>query len=351
MSRFKIQRPDEKRRARKRTTSAFIVLAVLLLPFLLGGGWLWFQVHAFGDPGKKVVIEITKGSGVSDIGRILEDKDVVRSSTAFALYSKFARRGPYQAGQYTMRTNIDASDAADVLEKGPTINYDKFTIIPGERLVDVQANVDKLPTMTSDGFQAVLDAHEFSSRYQPTPETSPEGLMLPETYSITDSESEADIIRRSMEEFDARAQNNGLEGNFRGFTPYQIITIASLIEKEARYADDRPLIASVIYNRLSSDMPLQIDATVLYGLGRASGSLTNADLQTDTPFNTYLHKGLVPTPISMISMDSLRAALNPADSTYLYYVLIDAETGKHAFANTYTEHLQNIETAKANGAL
>ena len=351
MSKFKIHKPQEKIRARKRTTATLIVVFILLLPFLFGGGWLWFQIHAFGDPGSKVTIEITQGSGVSEIGSILEKNDVVRSGTAFAFYSKFARRGPYQAGQYEMQKNIDASQAASILEKGPIINYDKFTIIPGERLVDVKSNVDKLPKMTAEGFQAILDTGVYKSRYQPEGSSNLEGLLLPETYQISTTETEDDIIRRSLQEFDARAQNNGLSGDFKGLTPYQLITVASLIEKEARFADDRPLIASVIYNRLAAGMPLQIDATVLYGLGRSSGSLSNADLKTDTPYNTYTRKGLVPTPISMISMESLRAALNPADTSYLYYVLINPDTGEHAFAKTYEEHLKNIEQAKANGAL
>lgn len=351
MSKFKIQRPQEKKRARKRTIASFVVVGILLLPFVFGGGWLWFQINAFGNPGKTVSIEIPQGSGLSEIGNVLEQKNVVRSGTAFAFYSKFARRGPYQAGQYKMRTNIDASQAASVMEKGPIINYDKFTIIPGQRLVDIKLNVDKLPKMSAEGFQTFVDAGTFRSKFQPEGSTNLEGLLLPETYQISSTESEGDIIRRSMQEFDARATNVGLEGNYNGFTPYQIITIASLIEKEARYSKDRKIIASVIYNRLAKDMPLQIDATVLYGLGRASGSLSNSDLATDTLFNTYTRKGLVPAPISMISMDSLQAALNPSNTNYLFYVLSDAKTGKHAFANTYEEHLINIQKAQDNGAL
>lgn len=351
MSKFKIQRPDEKQRARKRNFATFTVVILLLLPFILGGAWFWLQLNTLGSPGKVVSVDIPKGSGVSAIGSILEKNSVVKSGSAFSIYSKLARRGPYQAGQYEMPTNIDASQAATILEKGPKINYDAFTIIPGERLVDVQAKVDDLPNMTAEGFQSVLDSHRYVSKFQPTPETSAEGLLLPETYSISSSETEADLIRRAMEEFDARASANGLTGSFNGYSAYQLITIASLIEKEARYSEDRPKIASVIYNRLAQGMPLQIDATVLYGLGRSGGSLSIGDLKVDTPYNTYIHTGLVPTPISMISMDSLRAALNPADTDYLYYVLIDSKTGQHAFSKTYDEHLQNIEKAKQNGAL
>lgn len=351
MSKLKIERPDEKRRVRKRNLIAIACVLVLLTPFIVGGGWLWFQVNAFGDPGKEVTIDIAKGSSTSTIGSILENHKVVRSGSAFAVYSKLARRGPYQAGQYEIATNISASQAARILEKGPKINYEAFSIIPGQRLADVGANVDELPNMSGEKFLSLSQSGEFVSKFLPEGSTNLEGLLLPETYSISDTETEGDILRRAMEEFDARAQANGLSGEQHGLTTYQLIIVASLIEKEARYVDDRPMIASVIYNRLGINMRLQIDASVIYGQGRGSGAPTSAELKQDTPFNTYTRAGLPPTPISMISMASLRAALDPAESEYLYYVIKNSQTGEHAFAKTYDEHLANIEKAKASGDL
>ena len=351
MSKFKIQTLSEKLRARKRTRATLIVVLVLLLPFLIAGSWFWLQINPITGAGEKVEFVIERGSGTSAIGEILEKNGVVNSGTAFAYYSKLARRGPYQAGTYELNKNLGARDAATVLEKGPIVNYDSFTIIPGQRLIDVKTNVAKLPNLSEQGFQTGLDSGAFRSKFQPEQVTTLEGLLLPETYSISTSETESDIIRRSLQEFDARATANGLAGDYNGYSAYEIIVIASMIEKEARFEGDRKLIASVIYNRLSKDMLLQIDATVLYGLGKSGGSLSLADLKVDGPYNTYINKGLVPTPISMISMSSLRAALNPEPSTFLYYVLKDAKTGEHAFANTYQEHLANIEKAKQDGAL
>ncbi|MFN8015189.1 MAG: endolytic transglycosylase MltG [Acidimicrobiia bacterium] len=351
MSRFKIQKKNEKVRARKRNIATLLAILFLLMPFILGSFWLWYQISAFGDPGKAIAIEIPKGTSTTGIGKVLEKNNVVRSGTAFAIYSKLKSRGPFQAGQYKIKTNISAAQAASVLEKGPIINYDNFTIIPGQRLQDIKSYVGKLPNMTADKFQEILDSNKYRSKFQPDGVNNLEGFLLPETYQISTTENEEDIIRRSLQEFDARAQNNGLDGEVNGLNPYQIITLASLIEKEAQRDDERAKIASVIYNRLSINMPLQIDASVLYGLGRGSGSLTTKDLKTNTPFNTYTNKGLPPSPISMISMKSLGAALNPETTEYLYYVLIDKKTGKHAFSKTYQEHLANIEIAKQNGAL
>lgn len=350
MSKLKLEVPEEINRSRHRTRITLIVVLVLLTPFIFSGIWLYVNVNGIGSKGKLTSIEIKSGAGTSDIGKLLEDKGVVRSGKAFAVYTKLGRRGPYQAGQYDINKNLGASAAADVLEKGPKINYEQFTILPGERFVDVAKKIDAMPNMSKLGLEDALRVNQFKSKFSPEGSTNLEGLLLPETYSMTDKETEADIIRRSLQEFDARASANGLTSK-NDLTTYQIIIVASLIEREARYSKDRPKIASVIYNRLAIDMRLQIDATVLYGLGRSSGPLKSDELKKDTPYNTYTRNGLVPTPISMISMDSLRAALNPADTNYLYYVLSDSKTGQHAFSDTYEGHLQNIQKSKSSGDL
>lgn len=350
MSKLKIEHKEERSRIRKRNKAVIIVVVLLLSPFLIGGAWLWFQVNAFGSAGEGVKIEISSGTGTSEIGEILQENNIVRSGSAFAIYSRL-KGNIYQAGLYEMPKNISAGKAASILQEGPQINYEKFTILPGQRLTDVRNNVDELPEMSGTVFDELIASEQYRSRFLPEGSNNLEGLLLPETYSISATESEANIIQRSLQEFDARAQTNGLSGDFNGLSAYEIIIVASLIEKEARFSDDRPLIASVIYNRLAIGMRLQIDATTIYGQGRSGGGPSPAENQIDGPFNTYTRNGLPPTPISMISMDSLRAALNPADSDFLFYVLKDRDTGEHAFGKTFEEHRANIERAKATGDL
>jgi UPF0755 protein len=136
-----------------------------------------------------------------------------------------------------------------------------------------------------------------------------------------------------------------------GLSPYQAVIVASMIQGEAKLDVDRPLISAVIDNRLRADMPLQIDATVRYARGPSvTGRLTDADFARASPYNTYQVKGLPPTPIMTVAEVSLRAALATADVPYLYYVVIDAN-GKHAFATTYQQHLQNIAEARRKGLL
>jgi UPF0755 protein len=151
--------------------------------------------------------------------------------------------------------------------------------------------------------------------------------------------------------FDAHARKLGLTADVNGHSAYDIIKVASLIESEAKVPQDRPLIASVIYNRLVANMPLQIDSTVIYARGNpANRSLALKDLKIKSPYNTYLHAGLPPTPIGSTSDASLRAAMAPAQTTYLYYVLAGKD-GHHAFATTYEEQQQNIEAARKLGLL
>ena len=351
MARLKITKPKEKKRVKKRNRKTLIGISIFLIPILIFSAYMWYSISAIGSPGKKMTLNITSGSSTALIGDVLEKNDIINSGTAFTFYSKLAGRGPYQAGQYEFRKNIGASVAADILEKGPVISYDKFTIIPGQRLSEISKNVGKLPGLSSHAFEVIASEGDYRSKYMPEGINNLEGFLLPETYQVSSGENEGDIIRNSLQSFETRAELNGLSVPFRNLTAYQVVTVASLIEKEARFPGDRDKIASVIYNRLAINMPLQIDATVLYGLGRSSGSLSKKDLATDTPYNSYLYKGIPSTPISMISMASLKAALNPADTQYLYYVLTDKKTGEHKFARTYEEHLANIADSKARGVL
>ncbi len=136
----------------------------------------------------------------------------------------------------------------------------------------------------------------------------------------------------------------------RGLTPYQVLVVASMVQEEAKLERDRPLIASVIDNRLRLPMRLQIDATVLYALQVRKASNTAADRATPSPYNTYLHAGLPPTPIGAVAKASIVAALHPATTDYLYYVVAGTD-GHHAFATTYAQHLKNVQAARRAGLL
>jgi UPF0755 protein len=190
------------------------------------------------------------------------------------------------------------------------------------------------------------------SKYQPASVRSLEGLLAPDTYAFLPNASATDVLQRLTHRFDEIADGIDLSGGAAriGRTPYDVIKVASLIQSEIKLAADGPKVASVVYNRLDRGMPLQIDATVLYAIGRRSASNTAAERASTSPYNTYRVRGLPPTPIATVTRASLLAALRPATTTFLYYVLAGHD-GHHAFASTYAEHLRNVAAARAAGLL
>src|SRR5207344_622789 len=174
----------------------------------------------------------------------------------------------------------------------------------------------------------------------------------PDTYQLIKKGLTADlVIRRMLQQFDTEAAAIDLSGGAKrlGLTPYEVVIVASMIEREAQVDKERPLVASVIYNRIAQHMTLGIDATLLYDDPTPDGELSTADLQTDTPYNTRINAGLPPTPIASPGRASLEAALHPAQTDYFYYVLCPPDgEGVHRFAVTYQEHLANVQACLGN---
>jgi UPF0755 protein len=179
-----------------------------------------------------------------------------------------------------------------------------------------------------------------------------EGLLFPDTYRVEQDDDEASLLARMVATMDDIAGQAGLDqAEARtGYTPYEVLIVASLIESEASIPEDRPKIARVIYNRLEEGMTLGIDATVYFALGRRGGGLTRSDLEVESPYNTRQVGGLPPTPIAMPGRASLEAAMNPEPGPWLYYVLSDAD-GHHAFSESYEEFLRNKAQAERDGLL
>ncbi|MCA1843187.1 MAG: endolytic transglycosylase MltG [Actinobacteria bacterium] len=325
-------------RVNRRGRFVFGVLAVLLVVGLGAGLWVLRQVTPSGGPGEKVAVDIVPGSSVAGVASKLEDKGVVSSARIFRLYLKL-RGGPgtVQAGEYELHTNLSMGEAKTALQRGPSIKFAKLTIPEGLTLDAIADKVGALPGHSKDKFLAAAKSGTVRSKWQPPGATNLEGLLFPDTYLVTDKEDDAAVLRRLVGRFDQVADEVGLGAAARptGLGPYQLIVAASLVESEAKVKDDRPLIASVIANRLQKGMKLQIDATVLYAIGHKDKVLYS-DLEVDSPYNTYKIDGLPPTPISAPGKASLEAMLHPADTTYLYYVLSD-KNGKHAFATTPAE--------------
>jgi len=336
----------------QRTAVVVIVLVVIPLIVLASGAlWFWWQLDPPGSQGKAVSVEIQRNWGIGRIGDELSKDGVIGSSAVFSIYARLNGDTKFEAGTYELRKHMGVRPAVQALKAGPRIDYTMLTIPPGLWLKEIAQRVAK----TGRDSEAFLDAAQNNavrSGYEPDGVNTLEGLLWPDTYKISAEEDEIQVLNTMTREFEKKASAIGLFGaNVQGQGAYQIVTIASLIEAEAKTPADRPLIASVIYNRLARNMPLQIDATLIYARGDPRNrKLSDADKTINSPFNTYTHTGLPPTPIAAVSEASLRAALQPAQTDYLYYVVIDKK-GDHAFASTLQEHEHNIEIARQNGVL
>lgn len=354
---FSRRRSHARRAPRPRRTRVLVILGVLILPFIVAGAWFWYQVSPPGDPGAAVTVTVEKGWGIADIGDALEAHEVIGSSTAFGIYTRLTGAGPFEAGTYRMQRDLGVSAAVSRLEAGPetsvipTVKLDVGA--PGLTLDQIGDRVAKIPGRSKEKFLALAHSDAVRSKFEPADIHNLEGLTAPAVYEFRADATEEQMLQQMVEKFDADMTGINLaEGAAKqGITPYEAIIIASLIQREAGVADDRPDIAAVVYNRLKAGMPLQIDATVVYARGGGAGSPTKADLAIDSPYNTYRYPGLPPTPIATVTTEAVVAAINPTPNVgYRYYVVIDA-SGRHAFADTYEEHLKNIEIAKQKGLL
>jgi UPF0755 protein len=341
--------PPRRSRLTRRGRIVLGFLAVLLVAGLGAGLWLLRQVDPGGGPGEKVAVDIVPGTSVAAVSEKLEDEGVITSAQIFRMYLKVTGgAGTIQAGEYELRRNLSMGEARAALRRGPSIRFERLTIPEGFTLEKIADKVGELPGRSRDKFLAAARSGAIRSKWQPPGQNNLEGLLFPDTYLVTDKEDEAAILRRLVTRFEQVTDELGLGqvGQVEpprlggaapptGLSPYQLIVAASLVESEAKVNEDRPLIASVISNRLQKGMKLQIDATVLYAIGHKDKVLYS-DLEVDSPYNTYKIDGLPPTPISASGKESLAAMLHPADTTFLFYVLSD-KNGKHAFATTASE--------------
>jgi UPF0755 protein len=332
----------------------FVLLVVL---GLVAGGLAWMtyqrQVDPAGPPGDPVKLTIPLGSSTQKIGSLLDAQGVITSAKVFRYYIRLNGGGPFQAGEYTLAKNMSMSEAIAVLEKGPELKFERLTVPEGLILKQIADKVATLEGRSAETFLAAVEAGKVRSKYQPDNVTKLEGLLLPETYNVEPKDDEARILERMVSSFDAAADGVGIENAQAkvGVTPYEAIIVASLIERETRFDDERAKVAQVIYNRLKKGMMLQVDATVIYALGKTGDRNVRVlfkDLEINSPYNTYKVKGLPPTPIAAPGKKSLEAALNPTSGNLLYYVVTDP-SGRHSFAETGAQHAANIRKAEAAG--
>lgn len=291
-------------------------------------------------------IEIPEGSTTDNISEILKDNDLIKSQAIFKLYSKLEdRSSQYKAGSYELSTGMNQEEIMDQLVKGGKLKTsDSFTIPEGFELKQIADRLDENGFADKDKFLALTaDVNKFKSDYdflKDLPkESTLEGYLYPATYEVFEDATEEEIIRKMLDAFDnIYTSEIQLKGKELGMNTNEIMILASIIEREAVLEKERPTMSGVFHNRLKVDMPLQSCATVQYALGERKPVLSNKDVKIESNYNTYINAGLPPAPISSPGVASIKAAVNPEDIDYLFFVRT-GDDGSHTFTTTYNEHL------------
>ncbi|WP_329740651.1 endolytic transglycosylase MltG [Dyella sp. A6] len=324
---------------------ALMLVAVLALAGALG--WGWHAVTRFSDAPLQVgatgqQIDIARGTSFKEIVRGLRSRGVTHASPlAWRLLAmRMQVTGRMHAGEYALPAGITPRQLLQNMADGKVVQHD-FTIVDGWTFNQMLQQLQKAPELKHD--TVGMDDATIMRRLG-APGMAPEGWFLPETYAYVKGDTDLDVLRRAHQAMQKtlaalwpkRAKDLPLK------TPYDALILASIVEKETGRADERARIAGVFVRRLEKHMLLQTDPSVIYGMGaKYHGDIRRVDLTTDTPYNTYMHPGLTPTPIALPGTPAIVAALHPAAGTALYFVA--RGDGTHAFADTLKEQDRNVD--------
>jgi UPF0755 protein len=338
----------------RRVTRARVAALVALA---LAAALVWFLISLFqpfsgGAGSGRVIVVIPKGSSSSKIGSILSRDGVVSSGFFFNLRATLdGKRGSLHSGRFDLKHGMSYSAAIDALSKPPPKAIVVKVVIPEgytRRQIAQLVGEDALSGdyLTASKRSAALNPRDYGAPAH-TPDL--EGFLFPATYEMTAGAPVTRLVDEQLAAFEERFTSaDKRRARELHVTPYQLLTVASMIEREAQTAGDRPKIAAVIYNRLHEGIPLGIDATIYYaveeqkGLATYTGELTDSQLKIDSPYNTRTHKGLPPTPISNPGVASIEAAAHPAHVPYLYYVAGADGCGEQVFSRTEAEFEKNV---------
>ncbi|HEV8540637.1 MAG TPA: endolytic transglycosylase MltG [Nitrospiraceae bacterium] len=318
-----------------------LIGAALCIVGFAGYHWMTTPLIPYGDPGPSRIVDIPEGSTFRQVAILLEKEGMIASQWAFLLLGKLTRADRrILAGEYALHPGMRPTDILTDLQSGRMVLH-SVTIPEGYTADQIADLLEQRGLAQKDEFVRLVHDRTFIQSLN-LETASLEGYLFPNTYRFPRHKQARDLIsimvaglwQAFTPEFHARARDVNM-------TPHQVLTLASLIEKETSVGDERPLISAVFHNRLKRYIPLQSDPTVIYGLSAFNGNLTKRDLAVASPYNTYRVAGLPPGPIANPGADSIRAALYPAATTYLYFV--SRNDGTHKFSSTLVEHNRAVE--------
>lgn len=328
-----------------RQRTAVIVGATVLTVFIAFMGWLLVALRpADAQSDRVVTYTLAPGTGIEELSQQLRNQRLIRSPQAFTVYATLtgARRN-LQAGSY----DISPSDSSrEILEAitGGNVAANTFVVTEGLTMAQIK-DLAKAQGINAKEFDAALaQEYEYPFLAQRPAGASLEGYLFPDSYQLIKPVRPVAVVRLLLENFQKQLAATDFEQKYaaKGLSLHQAVTLASIVEREVRSDEDRALVAQLYMNRLAANMPLQADPTALYGAEIAGRQLSPAEaVRFNSPYNTYLQRGLPPGPISNPGLSALRAVANPRQNDYLYF--LSGNDGKTHFARTYEEHQRNIE--------
>lgn len=378
-------RPSKIRRKRQRTdslakriASAIISIAVILI--LVGGFFTYRYVTSAVGPldkssSKYITVEIPEGSGNKYIGQILEKAGVIKDANIFNFYTKFKNYTNFGSGYYNLKASMDLDEISKLLQKGGTVEPErpalgKILITEGYTINQISDAVtvntiaqksEKTSTpFSKDDFLKLIQDEIFIAKmvakyptlFASLPNADQvtyrlEGYLFPATYNYYEDTTLEDLVEQMISTTDSYLSSYYDTIASKGMTVNEVLTLASLVEKEGSTDEDRRNIASVFYNRLNANMPLQSNIAILYAMGKLGEKTSLAedatiDTTIDSPYNIYTNTGLMPGPVDSPSLSAIEATINPASTDYLYFVA-DVKTGAVYYSETFEEHQANVE--------
>ena len=356
------QYPPRKSRRKKKKSFAgkfSYILFVLGVSFILSGFIIITanDVFALVKDETSVIIDIEDDSvSAKDVSKILKENGVIKFPWAFRLYSSLTHYDEFKSGKFELDTSMDYGQIINNLMRVSTYTETVEVTIPeGYTLAQIAELMENSMVCSKDDLLETAATYEFKHDFLqdiPMEENRLEGFLFPDTYEFYKNDKPVNVLNKMLNNFDSKYSDDLQKAvEETGYSLYEIITIASMVEREAVLASEQSTIAGVIMNRLndSADFPyLNIDATVQYALGEHKSALTSEDLKVDSPYNTYIYKGLPKGPICNPGMGAILASINPESHNYYYYVASGDESGSHIFSKTLEEHNQARESVKQN---
>jgi UPF0755 protein len=330
--------------------AAGVVVAIVLA---------WFLVSLFqpfkGDGEGRVRVVIPRGAGVEDVADLLAERDVVSSAFFFKVRARLTgRQDELKAGTFDLKKGMSHSAAIDAIAKAPPPDVVRITVPEGRSRRELAPTIDRSlrgSYLAATRRSSLLDPRAYGAKGA----RDLEGFLFPATYDVKRGRTATDLVRQQLDVFEREIAKVDLRpARRRNRTPYDVLIVASMVEREAQVARERPIIASVIYNRLREGVPLGIDATVRFAVHNWSRPLRRSEIEINSPYNTRRRRGLPPGPIGSPGLASIRAAANPARTGFVYFVVKPGTCGEHKFSRTLAgfrrdEARYNRERARRGG--